>query len=234
MLVALTADNKRIDAKHANRDEIYYCPLCKKEVILEKNTYFADQFKHKDNTKCDAFEGRITNWSANWQEQFPIKNREVVVIKRRNRERHKADVKIGKYVLLFRTLPLAREDFNATTKFFKEEGYKVIWIFNISAFVDTGGITAEKERSLGYSKGTHWYWKYPRNFLQDFNPQTNQVMVFFQMHKSDLKDCNGDKYLERIIKLDTISKKSNLQRFTTASLPGSKSELLYALKTKSL
>ena len=234
MLIALTDDKKRVSVKGIGKNSVCYCPLCKKEVVFEKNTFYADQFKHKDNSKCDSFEEKETPWSAYWQEQFPIKNREVVIKRKGKQERHKADVKIGRYVVLFRSLSISREEFNTTTAFFKEQGYKVVWIFNIYPCIETGRLVIEDKRSLGYSQGTHWYWKYPRNFLQDFDPKQNQVIVFFHTYPTNLKDNTTGKYLERVIKLDTVSKKSNLQRFTTASLPGSKSELLYALKTNSL
>lgn len=232
MLIALTQNEERIDIHSAKPDEKYICPLCKKDLKIQTHKFYANQFKHVIPAKCDIFERTITKHNQLWQEQFHIGNREVLVGRKPNK--HKAPIKLGKTVIIPCTLPLSRKEFNDETDFYEQAGYKVIWIFDMIAFAKGKHIIDVSIRNKGRNSETDWHWKHPRNFLQNYNPENENVIVLFQFYESNLEDYNCEKYLERVIDLDAKGTKSNLNHFTTVNYPGTKTELLYTIKEDKL
>ena len=76
----------------ASRGKKATCLHCGEKVIArcgEVNTW---HWSHMKNSDCSSSNEGMTQWHINWQEQFPLENREVMVFK--NGKGKIADVKL--------------------------------------------------------------------------------------------------------------------------------------------
>ncbi|MDN6967522.1 competence protein [Oenococcus sp. UCMA 17063] len=55
MLVAKDCHNVLIEADHARRDELFYCPFCKKRLLLRRGEIKIPYFAHSVNDNCSSF-----------------------------------------------------------------------------------------------------------------------------------------------------------------------------------
>ena len=57
----------------------YYCPVCKKEVIVKakRSQSVAAHYAHRRKQDCDTFSHDMSEWHKQWQARFPLRNREV-------------------------------------------------------------------------------------------------------------------------------------------------------------
>lgn len=131
MIIALDHNKERISINNAVAKTEYYCPICTSPVIAKVNGKIRKpHFAHAIGSDCDW--GDVSDWHIEWQEQFPIDCREVVM--ENKGERHRADVFIKRLntVIEFQHSPISFDDFNKRNKFYTECGYKLVWIFDAS------------------------------------------------------------------------------------------------------
>ena len=80
MYIAETEDHKKIDAHSAaliGKSQKYICPCCQTELVLKSGDIKQAHFAHKSLIDCDSFTNDMSVWHRQWQEQFPVENREV-------------------------------------------------------------------------------------------------------------------------------------------------------------
>ncbi len=61
------------------KDHTFICPVCGGELIIKNGDINAAHFAHKDLQDCDTFTADMSEWHKEWQERFPLENREVVL-----------------------------------------------------------------------------------------------------------------------------------------------------------
>lgn len=82
MFVALDENAKRVcidDVVSMDYEtKNFYCPLCRKDVIVRNGGVVSAHFAHK--SKCDeTFTNDMSEWHLKWQSLFPKETREVVI-----------------------------------------------------------------------------------------------------------------------------------------------------------
>ena len=131
MFIALNANGERISIENATADTQYYCPICKKPLIIRASESLAvkTHFTHKRGTICyDDWSHDMSEWHLSWQRQFPEQYREVVIDK--NGIKHRADVCINNTVIEFQHSPITGEEIAKRNAFYLSCGYQVVWVFD--------------------------------------------------------------------------------------------------------
>ena len=129
MFIATNENGKKIFIKDANKGCSYFCPICRSEVIYRDCKTKASHFAHRHRSECDDW-GDMSEWHLGWQEKFPIECREVII--ENNGVKHRADVLIKdkNTVIEFQHSQISNEEFDARNKFYTENGYNLIWVFD--------------------------------------------------------------------------------------------------------
>lgn len=178
MYIALNSKKQRIHISEALEGDKYYCPVCDEEVIKRRGTINAHHFAHKNNSQCLEKVGwhyDMSDWHYDLQNQFPVKNQEVVF--KLDNKIHRADVFINDPVLEFQHSPINEEEFNDRKNFYNNLGYKVIWIFDV----------VEKEITHNRSYRTddiYCSWNHPIRFLSNVDYDGSKLDVYLQISES--------------------------------------------------
>lgn len=146
MFIALTKEKKRVSIENAQPNEIYLCPVCGNPVVVKAacSNNVRTHFAHKRNSLClDNWKHDMSDWHLGWQSKFPIENREVVV--ENNGVVHRADVLINNTVIEFQHSPISGEEFEARNNFYKNCGFKVVWLFDVTGKMRIGDLFNELE-----------------------------------------------------------------------------------------
>lgn len=178
MFIALNKDKKRVHISNIMDNEQYFCPICGEELRIRKGTINAHHFSHKSNSSCvgnDSWHYDMSNWHYDWQNQFPVDNQEIVFSK--NHKTHRADVFINDTVIEFQHSSITESEFNARNEFYKNLGYKVVWIFDaIDREVEYLHDSSSGERIIS--------WKHPIRFLKKLNCNDQSVEVYLQIKEA--------------------------------------------------
>ena len=197
----------------------------------------------------------MSEWHRQWQEQFPVENREVpmslkmtgldyfhaqniydfeyddlteVSYEEESKQlkiTHRADVCINGYVIEFQHSPLSYKEFNERNWFYNRCGYKVIWIFDMSEKY------IECTGQASYGSGYSYKWKNPIHTLRNWDYQDHDVIVLFQF-------ClmSGNQEIERVTWAireedpDYGCDLTNMKRFITNGRPGKQKTFLNHVK----
>ena len=130
-------DNRvHIDDTHSNQQ--YYCPSCGVPLVVKKGDIRHHHFAHSAHCPCkDSWERNkeydTSSWHIGWQSLFPPKNQEITLSL--GETKHRADVIIGKTVVEFQHSLLSASKFDDRNNFYFNLGYKVVWLFDISALL---------------------------------------------------------------------------------------------------
>lgn len=198
MKIALTKDGKRINIDIANINEVYYCPICKKEVLQKRGQIKTHHFAHFPNSNCfDSWHYEMSSWHYNWQNKFDIKDQEI--IKTFQNKIHRADVLIEKEktVIEFQHSNISIDEFEDRNYFYNKLGYKVIWLFDMREEFSNNNI-GHLDNDDNNEK---YYYLYPKKIFSNFDFKSNKVTLFFQ-----IKDEENDDSI-KIIKINWISPK---------------------------
>lgn len=178
MFIALNKDKKRVHISSTLDNEKYYCPICGEELRTRKGTTNAHHFAHINNSKCvdqDGWHYDMSDWHYDWQNQFPVDNQEIVF--NNNGKTHRADVFINNIVIEFQHSPITESEFNDRNDFYKDLGYKVIWIFDaIDKDVEYLHDSIDDNRYIS--------WKHPIRFLKKINCNDQMLDVYLQMKEA--------------------------------------------------
>lgn len=180
MFVALDKNNNRVSIENAVKDQDYFCPSCGEPLIIKalSSVSVKPHFAHKKGADCDSFSHDMSEWHFNWQQQFPLENREVVVEK--DGIKHRADVLIGNTVIEFQHSHISPEEIAARNDFYLSIGYNMVWVFDAN-----GQIKNECGESTDPVKARPMDLCWRRKKNQFSNPIPRQVKVFIQ-YKTDV------------------------------------------------
>ena len=232
MFVAIDEARQRIFAdKSLSREEKYFCPVCRGDVRLRAGDNNAPHFAHI--TPCtDDYSHDMSEWHKQWQELFPLKNREYVI--EHNGETHRADVLCYGTVIEFQHSPISESEFQRRNLFYTSAGYKVVWIFDLIGVVDEGRMWCEDEWQNHWDNGSKFRWNYPWRTLGGFVPQREKnIDIFFQIvpFGKDPKDKEEVCYMERVIWVNPTYK-TFWGRFNTTLQVTNYAELLEWLRNR--
>ncbi len=195
MRVALDKDGKRAHINQAHVKDIYFCPTCGEQLIIKRGEQRENHFAHKANSQCnDGWHYEMSEWHSAWQDKFPLECQEVV--KRHNGKIHRADVLIEstKTVIEFQHSPMSPEEFDDRNSFYRELGYKVVWLFDaIDQYEDSS--IAEHE-----TKNNIFIWKRPRNTFNHLSSISNEDNIYLELEPSALDNPRIEEGKEKMAK----------------------------------
>ena len=179
MRVALDADGKRVHIDQTHVKEKYFCPSCGEELIMRKGEIRAHHFAHKPNSVCsDGWNYDMSDWHINWQDKFPVEMQEVV--KKHNGKTHRADVLIEdtKTVIEFQHSPLSADEFDDRNTFYRELGYKVVWVFDVIDQYEEGLIREHE------NKENIFIWNRPRSTFNNMDSILKEDNIYFEFEST--------------------------------------------------
>lgn len=202
MFVAVDKEGNRSFASvDTDRSIEYYCPVCGGEVRLRSwkdENLNVPHFAHVSSC-TDDFTADMSEWHRAWQELFPKEYREVVVT--HGEEKHRADVLCYKTVIEFQHSPISESEFWRRNNFYRDAGYKVVWVFDVRDVYSRDRMECYDEWQGKGDSGGKYSWKFPWRMLSSFYPQDeDDISVFFQIVDFDKDGCEEDTcYMERIV-----------------------------------
>ena len=203
--IAIDECNNRVYIDDVYSKHQYYCPICNSILIVKnKGKIRQHHFAHKCDCKCsESFVDRnyeanlMSDWHIDWQESFPIENREFVL--KCGKIKHRADILVGKTVIEFQHSNISPEIFQKRNKFYLEHGCKVIWVFDCREFRENG--------SLSYHKGIKYIdfrWEQPFRCLKYMSEmceeEQNSIDIVLQLYDSNKYGSN--KCLSKVYEVD--------------------------------
>ena len=214
MYIALDKNNRvtYIDDTVPGHD--YFCPVCDSKMIVKRGDIRRHYFAHSSGESCsDSWEKSydISEWHRDWQNKFPVENREVVV--GFGNIKHRADVLVGRTVIEFQHSYISKESYDNRTVFYKENEYKVIWLFDLSEEYADGKIDYSQENGNIILK-----WKNHRNIFKNTVFTDDNVELYVQVNKSEqesiLRICDISNDGETFVSKNIISEKQFIDYFT--------------------
>ncbi len=234
MFIGLDETGKKTDIRIAlkNKEATYYCPLCNGKLRIKDGNVNVSHFAHISIEDCDTFSSDMSEWHMEWQEQFPLENREVVLDY--EGEKHRADVCFGRYVVEFQYSKISNEEFDERNSFYTALGYKVVWIFDVRDEWNTDRMECYDEWHRYNDNGGKWSWKYAWRFMKDWIPQSDKKIIVFFQGADSLFESEEESYMERVTWAIEEYGESNFKRFFTSYYPGNSIELIDYLKNNKL
>lgn len=184
MFIALDKTHNRIWAEDAVHGGEYVCSVCRGKVFLKAGEKVAWHFAHKKGAPCnDNWKYDMSLWRKKWLDKFDESRREVVLSC--NSGIHRADICIGKYVVLFQKEKISEKAVAERNQFYTECGYRVLWVFNLSECEEN--ISPAHSNIPGVSvKNRSYQWKKSLRCLRSILPQENpDVQVCFQFSEAE-------------------------------------------------
>lgn len=180
MVVALDANKTRVHIDNSAARESYFCPCCGGELIRKMGEERQHHYAHKPNSECkDSWAGSydMSEWHTDWQSRYPVCNQEIQL--NLGEVRHRADVLVGKTVVEFQHSHITMTNFSNRNYFYTSFGYKVIWVFDLREEYSSGKL---KPADGG---DTEFVWARPLSALKNYDLQTGQVDIFFQLSEGE-------------------------------------------------
>ena len=205
MLRANNENNEDTYIDVASKDHEYHCPICDGAVFLKignglRRPHFAHKSSGTDGRACDGWNYDMSDWHRSWQEHFPEEWREVVV--EHDGIKHRADVLIedNKLVVEFQHSPLSPEEYQERNVFYKNCGYDIVWLFDMSEDYMDGRLVYQETDN-------NYLWKRPRNTFrkQEGGLLSCAPLVFWQINDKIVKLLNYDSE-KHIVSTSDISK----------------------------
>ncbi|HRF74998.1 MAG TPA: competence protein CoiA family protein [Chitinophagales bacterium] len=126
MRYAINQDGEKIEVIKSG--DVAYCPGCKGKVYGRKGDFNTPHWYHKTK-ECDTWYEPMTQWHIDWQNKFPLENREVVIFNNDNTIWHRADIKTNKD----KVIEIQNSSIDIARIYEREQFYNknnLIWILN--------------------------------------------------------------------------------------------------------
>jgi competence protein CoiA len=121
-------NGERIEA-HPNL--VGRCICCNKPTYSACGKIFAWHWRHKNKRHCDAGWEPETNWHREWKSRFPEEWREIIHYDTETNEKHIADIKTDKGVIIeFQNSPISFDELTSPEQFYKT----LVWVVNGISF----------------------------------------------------------------------------------------------------
>lgn len=158
MEFALDNNGSRLSAYDAIKGNSYFCPCCKKELILKTGSINSWHFAHKDNECTDTWHYDMSEWHKRMQSFFPPECREIVI--KSNGKTHRADILKDGVVVEFQHSPISADEFYDRNDFYTKAGYRVAWVFDVSQQWESEAISQHGKNEFIFR------WKNPLRVLR--------------------------------------------------------------------
>jgi len=107
------------------------CELCNGETIAKCGPRIIHHWAHKSLKSCDNWWENETEWHRSWKSNFPKEWQEVIHFDSVSGEKHIADIKTGKGVIIeFQNSPMSSAEMFSREAFYKN----MIWVVNGKSF----------------------------------------------------------------------------------------------------
>lgn len=178
MIKALDINGNSVHIKDAIKGKVYRCPICEQEVIQRRGDIIRHHFAHlsahgahANYLPCsDTWQYDMTDWHMDWQDRFDKNDVEKVLDN--GKQKHIADLLIGKYVVEFQHSNISIDDFRDRNEFYSSLGYKVIWVFDL---------TEEVVNEKMYAEGNKYEWALPKKLFRAINLEKEKATIYFQL-----------------------------------------------------
>ena len=140
MRYALNTDSEKIEVSYSG--EIARCGICNSNVKGRKGEQrIAHWYHHEKSTiDCDNWYEPMSEWHREWQDLFPIKNREVTITE--NNQTHRADILLNNgLVIEIQNSSIKFSDIQKREAFYGKNN--MIWILNGQNLVDKSFLTED-------------------------------------------------------------------------------------------
>ncbi len=115
-------NNERVEAQKGMKG---LCPVCNLPVIARCGNIKVNHWAHSKSTHCDKWWESETEWHRAWKNLFPKEWQEVIAIDAKTGEKHVADVKTDKgLVIEFQHSHIKPEEQTSREEFYKN----MIWV----------------------------------------------------------------------------------------------------------
>lgn len=155
MRSAYDDQNIKISVNNAVKDQLYFCPTCRKKVFIKTGERRQPHFCHYRNESCiDYWKYDETEWSNNWKDSFDIDDIE------KTYNDHYIDVEVKNNLgIMFSSTSMHRETFVEKTDFMLENINNAMWLFNMTNLYEKNIIKPER-------KSIYWrnIWKMFSNY----------------------------------------------------------------------
>jgi competence protein CoiA len=160
------------------------CICCNKPTYSACGKLITWHWRHRNKNDCDAWWETETDWHREWKSNFPEEWREIVHHESLTGEKHIADIKTHKNVVLeFQNSTIDLEELQSREKFYE----RMIWIINGALF--------RQNFEFGYK-------------LPDPNSQFPKQYKFLHYKHTAVYDCI--KYPEKDVLVEIISRIDNI------------------------
>lgn len=110
------------------------CICCNEETIAKCGTKKIHHWAHKSLKHCDNWWENETEWHRKWKSHFPKDWQEVVHFDNQTNEKHIADVKTDKGIIIeFQNSPMSIKELVSREQFYK----KMVWVINGEKFINS-------------------------------------------------------------------------------------------------
>jgi len=212
MRYALSEKNEKIEVMFSGQRA--KCPMCATEVVGKKGKYKQKHWAHL-KLNCDSWYEPTTEWHLEWQNYFPIENREITI--KRDNKSHRADIELDNgMVIEVQNSPIKSSEIQKREAFY---GLKnMIWILN-------GKSLARKTelRKVVFNYNYFFQINFPklqknRNYLSE--KFLEDVIDYYPLDNVDDIVINPSKILYKSFKTNIISNESEIKkiRFYLASM----------------
>lgn len=152
-----------VSASIASKRETYYCWVCRKPLILKQGRVIQSHFAHQPRETCN--DGWIhpskTKWHKRMQTLFDTT--EVLMEDAESGERHIADAVCRDVVFEFQHSSISAEEVFKRTEFYLEQGYRVVWIVDVSLLFENHKIAEidKEEHVYSWSRASRMFDSFP-------------------------------------------------------------------------
>lgn len=116
-------DNQKVEAQKGLKG---ICPICQQPVIPKCGQFKMDHWAHKSIENCDKWWENETDWHRKWKNSFPEEWQEVVAFDEITGEKHIADIKTDKgMVIEFQHSHISNDERISRENFYKDMAWVV-------------------------------------------------------------------------------------------------------------
>ncbi len=184
MFKAIDREGNEVLAWNASKSGTYRCPICDNDLILRMGDVRVHHFAHAKSADergsgcTDRWNYDKTPWHITWQKRFPEKCCEKMISI--GEKKHFADVCINDLIIEFQHSPISLEEFRERNTFYKNAGYRVIWVFDVIED------WSEEKIEEDHNESNKYYWSSAGKVFREMNVKNEDAVIYFQF--SDYED----------------------------------------------
>lgn len=134
MLICIDANGNRIQARYSHGPADYLCPECNERLMLKAGRVKVPHFAHFSESGCRYGEGESVLHRQMKTEVGDLFERFNPQFEVRFGVDRRADIVIARTVIECQVSPITIEEWNNRTWSYNDQGYSVLWIWDIGRF----------------------------------------------------------------------------------------------------